>query len=96
MKTGSTQRLEELNELHSLTVPEANGLLRIGAPKIKEFVESGELFAFVTTPPGAQRRRIRIPAWAIREFMARRAVVAVAPSKPAKRQKSTTSVSARY
>lgn len=86
-----TSAIDE-DPLQSYSVPQAAQLLGKGRSTIKTLIRSGELFAFVSNEDAApERLRYRVPAYAIRNFMEKRA----ATPAPCKRRRHPKAVSSR-
>lgn len=68
--------------LQSYNVPQTAKLLGKGQGSVKTLILNGELFAFASNENATPERvRYRVPAYAIRNFMQKRAVVPVASTK---------------
>lgn len=82
----------ELHEdpLQSYSVPQAARVLGKGTGSVRTLILNGELFAFISNEDAAaERARYRVPAFALRNFMEKRAVAA-APSKPRRKPKAVS------
>ena len=78
--------------LQSYSVPQTAKLLGKGQSSVKTLIRNGELFAFVSNEDASPERvRYRIPAYAIRNFMEKRA----ASAAPSKRRRNPKAVSSR-
>lgn len=86
--TTKSEHVADGHDLLSYTIPFVGKLIGCGSPGVRRAIESGELFAFQTNDRNCQRRRIRIPDWALREFMAKRAVVTTTATKATKKRVS--------
>lgn len=85
----STAQIQD-DALQSYTVPEAARLLAVGASQVRGWIKQGELFAYLSNERlDGERVRYRVPAFAIRNFMEKRAA-GPAPVKP-RRSKAVSS-----
>jgi hypothetical protein len=70
------------DSLQSFTVPAAARLMGVGAAQVRGWIKRGELFAFLSnTHMDGERVRYRVPTFAIRNFMEKRAA-GPAPETP--------------
>lgn len=84
-----TQVLDD--SLQSYTVPEAARLLAVGANQVRGWIKRGELFAYLTNERlDGERVRYRVPSFAIRTFMEKRAA-GPAPQKARRNAKPVSS-----
>ena len=78
--------------LQSYSVPQTAKLLGKGQSTVKTLIRNGELFAYVSNEDASPERvRYRVPAFAIRNFMEKRA----ATQAPNKRRRNPKVVSSR-
>ncbi|NLS92742.1 MAG: helix-turn-helix domain-containing protein [Planctomycetaceae bacterium] len=85
-------RPESDDPLQSYSVPQTAKLLGKGQSSVKTLIHNGELFAFISNEDASPERiRYRIPAFAIRNFMEKRAVAAA----PSTRRRNPKVVSSR-
>lgn len=81
----------EEDALKSYSVPQVAMLLGKGQASVRTLIQNGELFAFASNENAAPERvRYRVPAFAIRNFMEKRAVAA-SPKKPRRNRKAVSS-----